>query len=57
MPFQKWGEKTDGAGTPWVEWRDLAKVLDSLAPAEFDVILNFNYHDDEFNWFDLLKRG
>jgi len=57
MPFEKWGEKTDGEGTPWVEWYDLDKLRRALAPAEFDVILAFNFRDDEFNWFDLVRRA
>jgi methyltransferase family protein len=55
MPFNKWGEKTDGEGTPWIEWYDLDKLLQRLNPAQFDVILNFNFYDNDFNWFDLLR--
>jgi SAM-dependent methyltransferase len=54
-PFTEWGEKTDGKGTPWVEWYDLVKVKALLAPAEFEVVLHFNFHNDDFNWFDLLR--
>src|SRR5882724_4989277 len=38
-PFSKWGEATDGPGTPWSEWIDLEKLLGLLAPAKFDVVL------------------
>ncbi len=55
LPFDRWGEKTDG-GAPWVEWYDLEKVLAVLSPAKFDVVLHFNFHNDEFNWFDLVRR-
>lgn len=57
LPFEKWGEKTDGRGTPWVEWYDLEKLQAALAPAEFDVVLAFNFHNDDFNWFDLVRRA
>ena len=56
LPFEQWGAKTDGPGTPWVEWYDLEKLQAALAPAEFDVILAFNFHNDDFNWFDLVRR-
>jgi SAM-dependent methyltransferase len=57
LAFNVWGEKTDGAGTPWMEWYDLAKLLRRLAPMEFDVILAFEFHNSDFNWFDLRRRS
>ena len=54
LPFEKWGSKTDG-GAPWIEWYDLEKLLDRLSPSLFNVILNFNFHNDDFNWFDLVR--
>jgi SAM-dependent methyltransferase len=56
LPFTKWGEKTDGAGTQWAEWYDVEKLLQSLAPHRFDVVLAHDFHNDDFNWFDLVKR-
>ena len=56
-PFSKWGEITDGPGTPWSEWLDLEKLLGILAPAKFDVILYQEFHNGDFNWFDLLYRS
>lgn len=56
MPSDKWGEKTDG-GAPWVEWHDLEKVRVILAPASFDVILDLEFHNADFNWFDLIRRS
>ncbi len=56
LPFYEWGEKTDGEGTPWIEWYDLDKLLKLLEPAKFDVILYFEFHNNDFNWFDLIKR-
>jgi len=54
MPFDKWGQKTDG-GAPWIEWHDLEKLRYVLAPANFDVVLDLEFHDSDFNWFDLVR--
>ncbi|MEX2287793.1 MAG: class I SAM-dependent methyltransferase [Planctomycetaceae bacterium] len=56
LGFDEWGAKTDG-GAPWVEWYDIAKLERRLAPADFDVVLAFNFHHDDFNWFDLLRTA
>ena len=55
LEFSQWGKKTDGDRTPWVEWYDLKKLVDSLVPHHFEVVLNLNFHGDDFNWFDLKK--
>jgi 2-polyprenyl-3-methyl-5-hydroxy-6-metoxy-1,4-benzoquinol methylase len=55
MPFEKWGDKTDG-GAPWAEWYDLDKLFARLAPARFDVVLHFPFHNHDFIWFDLLRN-
>jgi SAM-dependent methyltransferase len=57
LPFRLWGNLTDGAGTPWVEWYDLRRLLSRLDAARFEPVLAFNFHHDDFNWFDLLKLG
>jgi len=57
LPFDKWGENTDGAGTPWAEWYDLPKLLKLLEPAKFDVVLSQEFHNHAFIWFDLVYRG
>ena len=57
LPFEKWGEKTDGKGTPWCEWYDLDKLLELLKPAHFNPVLNFDFHNNDFNWFDLVREG
>ncbi len=56
LDFSDWGEKTDGENTPWAEWYDVQKLLRSLDPYPFDIILDLNFHDNDFNWFDLIKR-
>jgi SAM-dependent methyltransferase len=55
LPFDKWGERTDG-GAPWVEWYDLEKLLARLRPSRFDIVLHFEFHNGDFNWFDLVRR-
>jgi 2-polyprenyl-3-methyl-5-hydroxy-6-metoxy-1,4-benzoquinol methylase len=52
--FAEWGSITDGPGTPWAEWYDLDKLLRMFAPARFEVILYQEFHNNDFNWFDLL---
>ncbi len=54
-PFRLWGNLTDGEGTPWMEWYDLERLLNRLAPTEWQPLLAFNFHQDDFNWFDLMK--
>lgn len=57
LPFERWGERTDGPGTPWMEWYDLPKLEAAFAPARFDVVLQFDFHNSDFNWFDLVRRA
>jgi hypothetical protein len=56
-PYYRWGEKTDGLGTPWMEWYDTAKLLQRLEPGQFQVYLSLDIHNADFNWFDLLRIG
>jgi SAM-dependent methyltransferase len=56
-PFDVWGPMTDGPGTPWEEWYDLPKLLSILEPAKFEVVLYREFHNSDFNWFDLLYVG
>jgi len=56
MPFEEWGVKTDG-GAPWIEWKDLTKLKVLLEPIEFETVLYFDYHDSDFNWFDLVRKS
>lgn len=56
-PFDRWGDMTDGHGTPWAEWYDLPKLLRLMEPARFDVVLCQEFHNNDFIWFDLLYRG
>ena len=54
LPFTDWGKVTDGERTPWVEWYDLVKIKRRLFPAPLEVVLDFNFHNDVYNWFDLM---
>jgi SAM-dependent methyltransferase len=56
LPFDEWGAYVDGPGTPWEEWLDVPKLLDLLAPARFDVVFYREWHNYDFNWFDLVLR-
>ncbi|HEY7789473.1 MAG TPA: class I SAM-dependent methyltransferase [Vicinamibacterales bacterium] len=55
--FDLWGAMTDGETTPYCEWYDLGKLTALLEPHRFDRILDFNFHGDDFNWFDLVRRS
>jgi len=57
LPFDRWGARTDGEGTPWGEWYDMPKLLALLHPARFDVVLHHEFIDSKMNWFDLIFRG
>jgi SAM-dependent methyltransferase len=54
VPFPDWGANTDG-GAPWMEWKDLTKLRQLLAPATFETILSLEFHNSDFNWFDLVR--
>jgi 2-polyprenyl-3-methyl-5-hydroxy-6-metoxy-1,4-benzoquinol methylase len=56
-PFSEWGRFTDGQGTPWAEWYDKDKLLAMFEPMKFEAVLAFDFHDKDFNWFDLVRRS
>lgn len=53
--FDKWGQMLERS--PWEEWYDVPKLLSMFEPARFDVVLYREFHNGDFNWFDLLYRG
>ncbi len=55
LSFDKWGKRTDG-WAPWIEWYDLEKLLKRLSPAKFKTVLNFEFHNGDFVWFDLIRE-
>jgi len=52
LAFDKWGDITDG-GSPWQEPYDLPRLLRLLDPAKFIPIFYYEWHNQDFNWFDL----
>ncbi|PWT81684.1 MAG: hypothetical protein C5B44_03355, partial [Acidobacteria bacterium] len=52
--FEDWGNMTDGLGTPYAEWYDTPKLLSLLAPAQLDLVFYYEWHNQDFNWFDLV---
>lgn len=48
-----WGEMTDGPGTPWMEWHDKRKIVEMFHPREIRVIFDCEWHNSDFNWFDI----
>ena len=57
LPFDEWATKVDGPGTPWEEWLDVDGLLDLLGPARFELVFYSEWHDSDFNWFDLVRVG
>jgi SAM-dependent methyltransferase len=55
LPFDRWGEKTDGRGTPWAEWYDAEKLIAQLRPGTFATVLYCEYRDGAMNCIDLVK--
>lgn len=55
LPFDRWGEQTDGAGTPWAEWYDTEKLIEQLRPTGFAPVLYCEYRDGAMNCIDLIK--
>lgn len=54
--FERWGDRTD-FGAPWTEWYDLDKFRAVHASSSFDVVLYQEFHNADFNWFDMIYRG
>jgi SAM-dependent methyltransferase len=57
LPFDKWGEKTDGEGTPWAEWYDADKLIDALKPARFELVYYCEYRQGDMNCIDLIRSA
>jgi SAM-dependent methyltransferase len=53
--FDKWGQMLERS--PWEEWYDVPKLLSMFEPAKFDVVFYREFHNGDFNWFDLAYRG
>ncbi len=57
MSFDKWGGRTDGKRTPWVEWYDMEKIRRRLRPAKFKTVLDFDLRSRDQRWVDLEYLG
>jgi len=57
LSFDKWGQRTDGERTPWVEWYDMEKIRRRLHPATFRTILDFDLRSRDQRWVDLEFLG
>ena len=55
LPFDRWGEQTDGPGTPWAEWYDLQSLLAALAPTRFVALYTATSPTGHMIYFDLQK--
>ncbi len=52
LRFDKWGEYTDGPGTPWIEYHDKEKMEYILGDVQSQLIFDCEFHNSDFNWFD-----
>lgn len=53
LPFDEWGSKTND-GTPWTEWYDLEKIGKLFSPVPFQTVLDLEFYNSHFIWFDLI---
>ena len=56
-PFSKWGKMTDGERTPWVEWYDIEKLKQRLAPHIMTPVFDLRFSSDSYIWMDLIHTG
>jgi SAM-dependent methyltransferase len=56
VSFLEWGNFTDGPGTPWMEYHDLEKIEFLFTPSRVETLFDCEWHNHDFNWFDLLVR-
>jgi hypothetical protein len=50
------GDQRWTAPAPWEEWLDVPRLLYFLAPARFDLVFYTEWHNRDFNWFDIFLR-
>ena len=53
VDFSKWGEMTDGEGTPWMTFHDRAEIEALFAPSRLRFLFECEWHNNDFNWFDI----
>jgi hypothetical protein len=52
-PFSEWGHMTDGPGTPWMIYHDREAIDYLFSPYRFEIVFECEWHNGDFNWFDL----
>jgi 2-polyprenyl-3-methyl-5-hydroxy-6-metoxy-1,4-benzoquinol methylase len=52
-PFSEWGLKTDGEGTPWMEYHNRQEIEFLFSPYQVEIVFDCEWHNSDFNWFDL----
>jgi hypothetical protein len=56
--WERWTKPPRSEWTmPWIETYDVGKVKKRLFPAPMEVILDFNFNEDQFKWLDLAFAG
>ena len=53
IAFSRWGELTDGPGTPWMEFHDRAKIDWFFNPSKIRILFECEWHNSDFNWFEI----
>jgi 2-polyprenyl-3-methyl-5-hydroxy-6-metoxy-1,4-benzoquinol methylase len=53
VDFTKWGEMTDGPGTPWMEYHDRDKIKWLFEDSQIQILFECEFHNSDFNWFDI----
>jgi 2-polyprenyl-3-methyl-5-hydroxy-6-metoxy-1,4-benzoquinol methylase len=53
-PFSEWGNLTDGPGTPWMEYHERDTLQFLFAPSRIEIVFDCEWHDHDFNLFDLM---
>jgi cyclopropane fatty-acyl-phospholipid synthase-like methyltransferase len=53
VDFGRWGEMTDGPGTPWMEYHDRTKVNWLFGDSQIRILFECEWHNSDFQWFDI----
>lgn len=53
VPFSEWGKRTDGPGTPWMEYHDRERIFWLFEPSEIRILFECEWQRHSYNWFDI----
>lgn len=58
VDFSRWGEMTDGEGTPWMIYHNKQEIEVLFRPSKIRFLFECEWHNNDFNWFDfeLIER-